>query len=123
MVIIIIGTIAGLLLGFVFSYYLGNKVVLSKIKEAEDKSKSFLETATKNANAMQKEKLLEIKEEFSRKKLEFESEVQLKKTKLQQTDNQLKQKEENLKQRNELLQKKEHSIIEFENELKKIEEK
>ncbi len=123
MVIIIIGTIAGLLLGFVFSYYLGNKVVLSKIKEAEDKSKSFLETATKNANAMQKEKLLEIKEEFSRKKLEFESEVQLKKTKLQQTDNQLKQKEENLKQRNELLQKKEHSIIEFENELKKLEEK
>ena len=65
---------------------------------------------------MQKEKLLEIKEEFSKKKIEFESEIQSKRSKIQQTENQLKQ-------RAEVIQKKEHAILEAEAEIKKYEEK
>ena len=112
----IIGTIAALILGFAFAYYFGNKLATNKINEAEEKAKNYLDTATKQANAMQKEKLLEIKEEFSKKKIEFESEIQSKRSKIQQTENQLKQ-------RAEVIQKKEHAILEAEAEIKKYEEK
>ncbi len=116
MTIIIISTIAGLILGFILSYYMGTKAAQGKIKEANEQSNNLILNAEKSAKALEKEKLLETKEEISKKRMELDLEIQAKTSKLQQADNQLKQ-------RNDNLHKKEKSLSEFENELKKREEK
>ncbi len=116
MTIIVIATIAGLILGFILSYFIGTKTAQEKIKEAEEQSKNLIANAEDKAKSIHKEKMLEIKEEISKKKIEFEADIQNRKNKLQQADNQLKQ-------RNESFNKKEKSLIDLENELKKQEGK
>ncbi len=117
----IITTIAGLLIGFLISYYLGSKVAASKLKEIEARAKSIIDDAEKTANTTKKEKLLEVKEEWSKKKIEFETEVQTRKSKLHQLEKQLKQKEDIVNQKGDGFAKKEKVLIEFESELKKKE--
>ena len=71
MTIIVIATIAGLILGFILSYFIGTKTAQVKIKEAEEQSKNLIANAEDKAKSMHKEKMLEIKEEISQKKIEF----------------------------------------------------
>lgn len=91
---IIIATIAGLIIGFVVSFFLANKIAKTKTNEAETRAKAIIDNAEKAAANLKKEKMLEVKEEWAKKKLEFDSEVQTKKTQLQNADKQIKHKEE-----------------------------
>ena len=95
----IISGIVGLLVGAVIAYILSNSRLNKKIQQR-------LEEAENQAEAIKRDKLLEVKEKFLNKKAELEKEVQQRDQKLQQNENRLRQKEMQLNQRHNDLQRK-----------------
>ena len=95
----IISGFVGLLVGAVVAYILSNSRLNKKVQ-------SRLEEAENQAEAIKRDKLLEVKEKFLNKKAELEKEVQIRDQKLQQNENRLRQKEMQLNQRQGDLQRK-----------------
>ena len=95
----IISGIAGLLVGAIVAYILSNSRLNKKVQQR-------LEEAENQAEAIKRDKLLEVKEKFLNKKAELEKEVQIRDQKLQQNENRLRQKEMQLNQRQGDLQRK-----------------
>jgi ribonuclease Y len=94
-IFLIIGLMIGAIVAYVLSNSKLNKRVETRLKEAESQ-----------AEAIKRDKLLEVKEKFLNKKAELEKEVQQRDFKLQQNENRLRQKEMQLNQRQEELQRK-----------------
>jgi ribonuclease Y len=95
----IISGLVGLLIGAVLAYILSNSRLNKKVQLR-------LEEAENQAEAIKRDKLLEVKEKFLNKKAELEKEVQIRDQKLQQNENRLRQKEMQLNQRQSDLQRK-----------------
>jgi len=95
----IISGFVGLLVGAVIAYILSNSRLNKKVQQR-------LEEAENQAEAIKRDKLLEVKEKFLNKKAELEKEVQIRDQKLQQNENRLRQKEMQLNQRQGDLQRK-----------------
>ena len=95
----IISGFVGLLVGAVIAYILSNSRLNKKVQNR-------LEEAENQAEAIKRDKLLEVKEKFLNKKAELEKEVQIRDQKLQQNENRLRQKEMQLNQRQGDLQRK-----------------
>jgi len=95
----IISGFVGLLVGAVIAYILSNSRLNKKVQQR-------LEEAENQAEAIKRDKLLEVKEKFLNKKAELEKEVQQRDQKLQQNENRLRQKEMQLNQRQGDLQRK-----------------
>ena len=95
----IITGLVGLLIGAVLAYILSNSRLNKKVQ-------TRLEEAENQAEAIKRDKLLEVKEKFLNKKAELEKEVQQRDQKLQQNENRLRQKEMQLNQRHNELQRK-----------------
>ena len=91
--------IIGLVVGAVAAYILSNSKLNKKVQ-------TRLEEAENQAEAIKRDKLLEVKEKFLNKKAELEKEVQQRDQKLQQSENRLRQKEMQLNQRQGDLQRK-----------------
>jgi len=92
---IIISGVTGLLLGFLLSK-IAQKSLLSKLeKEAQDKSALIVREAEVNAENTKKDKMLEAKEHFLKKKSDFEDEIGQRKSQMSANENKLKQKEQN----------------------------
>ncbi len=96
---ILVSGFVGLLVGAVIAYILSNSRLNKKVQ-------SRLEEAENQAEAIKRDKLLEVKEKFLNKKAELEKEVQIRDQKLQQNENRLRQKEMQLNQRQGDLQRK-----------------
>lgn len=120
--LIIAGSLIGLLLGFGISYFITQKAISSKIREAEDRAANIIKEAEKESNNLKKEKLLEVKEEWHRRKQEFENEYQQRKSKIQATEKLLKAREEALDSKLELVSKREKQVEALELELKRKDE-
>ena len=99
MTFITIATIVGLVGGFAVSFLLTSKVYKNKEKEAEIKAKTIITNAEKSLENLKKEKMIEIKEELSKRKLEYDSEVQSRKAKLQNAEKIIKHKEDLIAQK------------------------
>ena len=95
----IISALVGLMVGAVIAYILSNSRLNKKVQNR-------LEEAENQAEAIKRDKLLEVKEKFLNKKAELEKEVQIRDQKLQQNENRLRQKEMQLNQRHNDLQRK-----------------
>ena len=95
----IISGFVGLLVGAIVAYILSNSRLNKKVQQR-------LEEAENQAEAIKRDKLLEVKEKFLNKKAELEKEVQIRDQKLQQNENRLRQKEMQLNQRQGDLQRK-----------------
>ena len=95
----IISGIVGLLVGAIVAYILSNSRLNKKVQQR-------LEEAENQAEAIKRDKLLEVKDKFLNKKAELEKEVQIRDQKLQQNENRLRQKEMQLNQRHNDLQRK-----------------
>ncbi|MFP4370458.1 MAG: ribonuclease Y, partial [Candidatus Kapaibacterium sp.] len=108
-------------LGFAISYIAGNKLINAKITDAENKASAIIKDAEKDAKSTVKEKLLEVKEEWHKRKQDFDSETQNRKTKLQNLEKQIKQREEGIENKLDIILKKEKHLQGFEDELKKKE--
>lgn len=120
--VIVLG-LAGLLAGFAISYFIGKKLAAAKLSEAEQQSAILIKDAESEAKNIKKERLLEIKEEWHKKRQEFENETQAKRTKVQQLEKQIKQREDSIDGKLETFAKKEKQLQQLEDELKKKDEK
>lgn len=106
---------------FFIGWFVNNKIGQNKIASAEERSKKILADAERDAAVIQKEKLLEVKDEWYRKKHEFENEANQKRNKLQAYEKQLTLREENIDRKAELLNKKEKeaAAVQKQNEQRK----
>jgi ribonuclease Y len=106
-----------LALGSFAGWYLNSRIGQNKITSAEERSKRIIEEAERESNTLKKEKLLEVKDEWYKKKKDFESESQSKRNKLEAFQKQLVNREENLERKLDLLNKKEVTLQTFDKDL------
>ena len=97
--IIVIGIVIGLLIGAVAAWYVTGKM-------ANSRAQNILSDATKDAEVIKKNALLEAKEEVLTMKAEAEKQANQRNSKLQVNENRQKQREMTLNQRQEDLNKK-----------------
>lgn len=100
-------------LGWLFSARIGR----SKIASAREEAKKIVEDAGKEAETLKREKLLEVKDEWYKKKKEFDLDVQTRRTKLQSEEKALDTREEHIDRKVELLGKKEREMQNLKREI------
>ena len=69
-------------LGFSIGWVVTNKMAAARVASAKENSRKLLDDATKEADTLKREKLLEVKDEWYQKKKEFDTDVQSKRNKL-----------------------------------------
>ncbi|MEX0602635.1 MAG: ribonuclease Y, partial [Bacteroidota bacterium] len=102
---------------FAVGWFLNARTGKNKITGAEERAKRILEEADRDAATLKREKLLEVKDEWYKKKKEFDSDIQSKRSKLQAFEKQLENREENVDRKLDLLTKKENTLQTFDKEL------
>jgi len=100
-------------LGWMFNSRIGKKSIAS----AEERAKQIINNAQKESNNLKREKLLEVKDEWYKKKTEFDNEVQQKRQNLRNLEKQLVVREESTEKKFELVLKKERESKQIEKEL------
>ncbi len=110
--IIITGVITVIVGGAIIVYLANSKLKKAKdiLGKAENDSKSILENANREAEALKKEASLEAKDEAFRLKDEAEKEVRERRTEVQRLEKRTIQKEETLDKKMDQLEKKEESL-------------
>ncbi|MDI9475912.1 MAG: ribonuclease Y [Natronincolaceae bacterium] len=103
-------TTVGVLLGCLIGYFFRKNVAEGKIKNAEELAKKIVEDAEKNAETARKELLLEAKEEVHKLRNELEKESRERRNELQRTERRLIQKEEVLDKKSESLENKDEKL-------------
>ncbi|HOJ03927.1 MAG TPA: ribonuclease Y [Bacteroidota bacterium] len=96
---------------------IASRVGQHKISAAEERARELVEVAEKEAENVKKEKLLEVKDEWFRKKQDVEKELNRQRNKLHTREKQISDKEEALDQRIEALSKKEAAQQQIEDRL------
>lgn len=76
----IIALVVALIIGFFIGWLIQTKVAANTVKNAKEIAKKIAEDAEKEAKHLKREKLLEVKDEWLKKKQEFDNEVNTKKT-------------------------------------------
>lgn len=117
-------TMAGLSAFFLFlGWWIASRVGQNKISVAEERAREIVETADKEAENIKKEKLLEVKDEWFRKKQEYEKDLNRQRNKLHSREKQLDEKEEGINGRFEILNKKEAGVKQLEQRIQEKEQK
>lgn len=96
---------------FYAGWRLSSRSGQNKIATAEERAKKILEDAEKETNALKREKLLEVKDEWYKKKQEFDADAHGKRNKLQTYEKQLNAREENVERKVDLINKKEKEAL------------
>ncbi|MCR2820645.1 ribonuclease Y [Lederbergia panacisoli] len=127
---IIISILLSLIVGVVVGYFIFKTFAQAKITGARGSAELILEDASRAAESMKKEALLEAKDENHKLRTETERELRDRRTELQKQENRLLQKEENLDRKDEtldkrenLLEKKEESLNERQQHIEEMESK
>lgn len=102
---------------FYLGWFMQNKVTKGKINSAEEQAKRIIADGEKAALNIKKEKLLEVRDEWYKKKQEFDGDYNNKKNKLKSFEKQLQEKEETISKRIDEYAKKEKNIQKLENDL------
>lgn len=110
---IVIVVVVFFYLGWVMNSKIGKKSIIT----AEDQAKKIIEDADKDAKNIKREKLLEVKDEWYKKKTEFDKEVQQKRQKVSALEKQIQLREENSEKKFDLVLQKERENKKFEQEL------
>jgi ribonuclease Y len=116
---IIIACIAGFIVSYTMHQLSAGKLLKAKIVEADLSAKNLLKDAENEAKNLKKEKILEAKEEWHKRKQEFDNDVNLKKQKIQELEKQIKKREEGIENKLDIILKKEKQTQMFEEELHK----
>ncbi len=113
--LIVIGvTLVAAGLAFVLGWAINSKIGKNSIQIAKEKADRIIDEADKEAKNIKREKLLEVKDEWLKKKQEFDSEVNNKRQKLQNHEKQLSSREESLEKKYDLVTQKEKANKEAE---------
>jgi ribonuclease Y len=102
---------------FYLGWMMNSRIGKKSISTAEEQAKKILEDADKESKNVKREKLLEVKDEWYKKKTEFDKEVQQKRQKLNALEKQLSLREENSEKKFDLVLQKERENKKFEQEL------
>jgi ribonuclease Y len=97
-------------------WYLNARSGQNKIMGAEERAKKILADSEREANSVMREKLLEVKDEWYKKKQDFDNDSNQKRSKLQAYEKQLASREENIDRKVELLNKKERELHQIQRE-------
>ena len=108
--IVIISVLVIGLVAFVLGWMISSKIGKNKISAAEEKAKQIIIDAEKEAKNLKKEKILEVKDEWYKKKQEFDSEANTKNQKLGNLERKLEKREENLDRKYDLVLVKERDV-------------
>ena len=124
LIIVIIAAViliaAGSIVGFNMGVAHRKKIAEAQLGSAEEKAKSIVSEAEKNASAKKREMLLEAKEENQKLRAQFDAEVKERRNELNRQERRLNQKEENLDKKTDNLERKEQS---YNQKLKNLESK
>lgn len=107
LIIIIPMIVVLMVLFFYLGWWFNSRVGKKSIASAEERTKSIIQDAQKEANNLKREKLLEVKDEWYKKKIEFDTEVNQKRQKLTNLEKQIQAREENSEKKFDLVLKKE----------------
>jgi ribonuclease Y len=110
LLVIIPVLIALMVLFFFIGWIFNNKVGKKSISSAEERAKQIIADAQKEANNIKREKLLEVKDEWYKKKIEFDSEINQKRQKISALEKQISSREENVEKKFDLSLKKEKEL-------------
>lgn len=102
---------------FYLGWYFNSRAGKKSLVAAELRAKQILEDAEKEAQNIKREKLLEVKDEWYKKKVEFDQEVNHKRQKQQHFEKQLAQREENIDKKLEQALAKEKENRQLEREI------
>jgi ribonuclease Y len=118
--------IAAAVVIFIIAYVIGWKMNslkgISSLKKAEAEADKIIKDAEKEAKNLKREKLLEVKDEWLKKKQDFDNEVNSKRQKLLNYEKQLEVREESLEKRFDLVLEKEKQNKEFEKNVTRLKE-
>ncbi len=108
-VVMILGAVC-LSVGIGLGWFLNARSGQNKISSAAERAAKVLSDATRDAEALKREKLLEVKDEWYSKKKEFDSDIQQKRNKLSTQEKQLESREESIDRKVDLISRKEREI-------------
>jgi len=106
-----------IVVSFLLGWYINNKIARNSIAQAEQEVKRMLADAEREANNLKKEKLLEVKDEWLKRKQELDNDINQKRQKLQNLEKQLNLREEAIEKKSELMAKKEKELKTLEQEV------
>ena len=110
LIIIIPMVVVLIVLFFYLGWMFNSKVGKKSIVAAEEKAEQLIQDAKKETANLKREKLLEVKDEWYKKKIEFDTEINQKKQKLSNLEKQIQQREENSEKKFELVLQKEKEL-------------
>ena len=113
-ILLIVISVVLIAFAFFVGWSLNNKIGKNSVAVAKEKAQRLIDESEKEAKHLKREKLLEVKDEWLKKKQEFDSDINTKKQKLQNHEKQLESREENLEKKYEIVTQKEKSIKEIE---------
>ncbi|MGH2575711.1 MAG: ribonuclease Y [Ignavibacteria bacterium] len=103
---------------FYLGWFFNSRSTKYKLLSADEQARKIIEDAEKISLTLKKEKLLEVKDEWYRRKQEFDNEYQTKKNKLKAFEKQLLDKDEILEKKLDIVSRKEKNVDKLENDLK-----
>jgi ribonuclease Y len=120
--VIMSASIVLIIIAFILGWIINSKIGKNTVANADEKAKQILENAEKESNNLKKEKILEVKDEWYKKKQEFDNESNTKKQKLATLETKLENREENLDRKYELVTTKEKDIEKLSNNIERKQE-
>jgi ribonuclease Y len=113
-VAVVTSAIAAFLLGWLVQVTISKR----RLGTIEERSRQILESADREASAIKREKLIEVKDEWIRKKQELDNEYNSKQRKFQNIEKQLSLKEESLDRKGDQLRQQERNLRSLDSELR-----
>ena len=109
-VLIVVGTLVGVAIGFMSGVTYRKKVAEREIGSAETEATRILNEALRDSESKRKEMLIEAKEEIHKSRTEYEKEVKERRAELSKQERRLQQKEETLDKKADAFERKEEEL-------------
>ena len=109
-VLIVVGTLVGVAIGFLSGMTYRKKVAEREIGSAEAEATRILNEALRDSESKRKEMLIEAKEEIHKSRTEYEKEVKERRAELSKQERRLQQKEETLDKKADAFERKEEEL-------------
>ena len=116
--VVLVSILGTAVVAFGIGWALNSKIGKTSIERAKEESERIIQDAQKEAKNLKKEKLLEVKDEWLRKKQEFDNEVNTRRQKLQNYEKQLDKREEGIERKLELIKTRENELEQVEENLR-----
>ncbi len=113
-IVIVVGLVS---LFFYLGWLFNSKIGAKSLVSADERAKLLIADAEKEAKNLKREKLLEVKDEWYKKKIEFDSEINRKRQKMSNLEKQLSNREENTERKLDLVLQKERQTKKIEKEI------